>query len=140
MAIAPGSRIGTYEVTAFIGAGGMGEVYQASDTKLGRDVATKVLPGDVAADAERLAQFRRKAELLASLNHPNIASIHGIHHEAGRYSSGSYKALCTTSVFSTSRMSRFTLPRAPRTATSMTARRIGPCTFLFGAMGRVPVL
>ncbi len=83
MALAPGSRIGPYEVTAFIGAGGMGEVYRATDTKLGRDVAIKLLPAAVAADVERLARFRREAQLLASLNHPNIAAIHGLEESAG---------------------------------------------------------
>ena len=60
------------------GAGGMGEVYRAHDTKLGRDVAIKVLPESFAQDAERMARFEREAQLLASLNHPNIATIHGL--------------------------------------------------------------
>src|SRR5271169_4031781 len=78
MALAPGTRLGSYEVTAPIGAGGMGEVYQAHDTKLGRDVAIKVLPEAFAHDAERLSRFQREAKMLASLNHPNIATIHGL--------------------------------------------------------------
>ena len=78
MALTPGSRLGPYEVTAQIGAGGMGEVYQARDTKLDRDVALKILPEDFAADPERLARFQREAKVLASLNHPNIASIYGL--------------------------------------------------------------
>ena len=78
MALAPGSRLGPYEVTALIGSGGMGEVYRARDTKLGRDVALKVLPDVFADDPERLARFQRKARVLASLNHPNIAIIHSV--------------------------------------------------------------
>ncbi len=83
MSLAHGSRIGPYQVTARLGAGGMGEVYRATDTNLGREVAIKVLPEDVAGDAERLARFRREAQLLASLNHPNIAAIHGLEERGG---------------------------------------------------------
>jgi serine/threonine protein kinase len=78
MPLAPGARIGPYQVTAQIGAGGMGEVYAAIDTNLGRQVAIKILPDAFAADAERLARFEREARTLASLNHPNIAIIHGL--------------------------------------------------------------
>ena len=78
MSLSPGSRLGPYEVTAKIGEGGMGEVYRAHDTKLGRDVALKVLPDLFADDPERLARFQREARVLASLNHPNIASIYGL--------------------------------------------------------------
>jgi Tol biopolymer transport system component len=78
MSLAPGTRLGPYEVTAQIGEGGMGEVYRARDTKLGRDVALKILPDAFAQDADRLARFRREAQVLASLNHPNIAQIHGL--------------------------------------------------------------
>ena len=77
MSLTAGTRLGPYELVAAIGAGGMGEVYRARDTKLGRDVALKTLPADVAHDPERLARFRREAQLLASLNHPNIATVHG---------------------------------------------------------------
>ena len=77
MALAVGARLGPYEVIAQIGAGGMGEVYRARDTKLNRDVALKVLPDTFAADPDRLARFRREAQVLASLNHPNIAAIYG---------------------------------------------------------------
>jgi len=76
--LTPGTRIGPYEITARIGAGGMGEVYRANDTNLKRDVAIKVLPADVATDPDRLARFRREAEILAALNHPHIAQIHGL--------------------------------------------------------------
>jgi serine/threonine protein kinase len=75
---APGTRLGVYEITAQIGAGGMGEVYRATDTKLKRQVAIKVLPLALAADRTRLARFQREAEVLASLNHPNIAAIYGL--------------------------------------------------------------
>ena len=78
MTIGPGKRFGPYEVVDKIGVGGMGEVYRATDTNLKRDVAVKVLPESVASDADRLARFQREAEVLASLNHPNIAQIYGL--------------------------------------------------------------
>src|SRR6202158_4868224 len=78
MPLAPGTRLGPYEILAPLGAGGMGEVYRAKDTKLGRDVAIKVLPESFAHDAERMARFEREAQVLASLNHPNIATIFGL--------------------------------------------------------------
>ena len=78
MALTPGARLGPYEILSALGAGGMGEVYRARDTKLNRDVAIKVLPDLFASDAERLARFMREAQTLASLNHPNIAIIHGL--------------------------------------------------------------
>ena len=78
MSLSSGTRLGTYTITSLIGAGGMGEVYQARDSKLERDVALKVLPEQFARDQERLARFQREAKLLASLNHPNIATIHGL--------------------------------------------------------------
>src|SRR5580692_5882910 len=85
MTIAAGTKLGSYEITGAIGAGGMGEVYQAHDTKLGRDVAIKVLPEAFAHDSERLARFQREAKMLASLNHPNIATIHGLDHSDGTH-------------------------------------------------------
>jgi len=75
MGLGAGARLGAYEITATLGAGGMGEVYRARDTKLGRDVAIKVLPDGFAADPDRRARFEREAQTLASLNHPNIARI-----------------------------------------------------------------
>ncbi|HLK67867.1 MAG TPA: protein kinase [Bryobacteraceae bacterium] len=78
MTIAPGTLLGHYEMLAPLGAGGMGEVYRARDTKLGREVAIKILPAEVSDDADRLARFEREAKVLASLNHPNIAQIYGI--------------------------------------------------------------
>ena len=78
MPLMPGARLGVYEVLAPLGAGGMGEVYRAHDTKLNRDVAIKVLPQAFADDHDRLARFEREAQLLAALNHPNIAHIHGL--------------------------------------------------------------
>ncbi len=83
MTLTPGTRLGPYEITAQIGEGGMGEVYRATDTNLGRDVAIKVLPESVAQDPERLARFDREARTLAALNHPNIAQIHGLEKSAG---------------------------------------------------------
>ena len=78
MPLQPGSRVGSYEVIDTIGAGGMGEVYRARDSKLGREVALKVLPDQFVSDADRLSRFVREAQILASLNHPNIAHIHGL--------------------------------------------------------------
>ena len=78
MSLAPGTRLGPYDIVAPIGAGGMGEVYRAKDTKLNRDVAIKVLPDAFALDADRLARFTREAQVLASLNHPNIAAIYAV--------------------------------------------------------------
>jgi eukaryotic-like serine/threonine-protein kinase len=83
VALNAGDRVGVYEVTGAIGAGGMGEVYRARDTRLKRDVALKILPQSFASDAERLARFQREAEVLASLNHPNIAAIHGLEESNG---------------------------------------------------------
>src|SRR5262245_38436123 len=83
MTLAPGTRLGAYEITAPIGAGGMGEVYQATDTNLKRSVAMKVLPEAVAADRDRLARFQREAEVLATLNHSNIAAIYGLERSDG---------------------------------------------------------
>ena len=77
MALSPGARIGPYEVVGTLGAGGMGEVYQARDTKLNRSVALKILPAAFASDPDRLARFKREAQVLAALNHPNIAAIYG---------------------------------------------------------------
>src|ERR1700722_212433 len=82
MALTAGTRLGPYEILAPIGAGGMGEVYRARDTKLDRDVAIKVIPPALAQDPERLARFEREAKVLASLNHPNIAQIYGIEDRA----------------------------------------------------------
>src|SRR5438309_2106889 len=83
MALATGTKLGAYEITGAIGAGGMGEVYKAHDTKLGRDVAIKILPEAFAHDADRLSRFQREAKMLASLNHPNIATIHGLEQSNG---------------------------------------------------------
>jgi serine/threonine protein kinase len=80
--MAPGTRLGSYEILAAIGAGGMGEVYRARDTTLERDVAIKVLPAALAQDPERLARFKREAKVLAALNHPNIAQIYGVEDRA----------------------------------------------------------
>ena len=83
MPLAPGTRLGPYEITAQIGAGGMGEVYRATDTSLKRPVAIKVLPLSLAGDPDRLVRFQREAEVLAALNHPNIAAIHGLDRSDG---------------------------------------------------------
>ena len=77
MPLTPGTRIGPYEVTGSLGAGGMGEVYRARDARLKREVALKILPESFATDPERLARFQREAEVLASFNHPHIAAMCG---------------------------------------------------------------
>ena len=81
--IQPGSKLAHYEVVSALGKGGMGEVWRARDSKLGREVAIKTLPEEFAKDEERLARFEREAKLLASLNHPNIATIHGLEEDDG---------------------------------------------------------
>src|SRR5688572_8808377 len=83
MALAPGTRIGPYEILGSLGAGGMGEVYRALDGRLDRHVALKILPELFAADPDRLARFEREAKSLAALNHPNIAQLHGIEEAGG---------------------------------------------------------
>ncbi len=87
MPLTTGSRLGSYEIVGALGAGGMGEVYRARDTKLNRDVALKILPEAFATDPDRLARFSREAQTLAALNHPHIAQIHGLEE------SGSIRAL-----------------------------------------------
>src|ERR1044072_1962620 len=83
MGLAPGTRLGPYEILAPLGAGGMGEVYRAVDSRLKRQVAIKILPPALAADPDRLARFQRDAEVLASLNHPHIAAVYGLEDNAG---------------------------------------------------------
>ena len=78
MSLAIGTKLGPYEILAPLGAGGMGEVYRARDTRLKREVALKVLPEGFSQDPDRLARFQREAELLATLNHPNIAAVYGL--------------------------------------------------------------
>ena len=125
MPLTSGTKLGPYEITAQISEGGMGEVYQATDTKLKRSVAIKVLPESVAGDAGRLARFQREAEVLASLNHPNIAAIHGLEDSDGtkalvmelvegptladRIAQGAIR-VCTATDFLDSRVSVFTRP------------------------------
>src|SRR5713226_1267090 len=83
MPLSAGTRLGPYEILSPLGAGGMGEVYRARDTKLNRDVALKILPDTFAADPERLARFQREAQVLASLNHPHIGAIYGLEESDG---------------------------------------------------------
>src|ERR687891_223831 len=78
MSVPNGTRLGPYEVVAPLGAGGMGEVYRATDSRLKRQVAIKILPAALAADPDRLARFQREAEVLATLNHPHIAAVYGL--------------------------------------------------------------
>ncbi len=79
-----GTKLAHYEITSHLGTGGMGEVYHATDSKLGRSVAIKLLPEAFTHDADRAARFEREARVLASLNHPNIATIHGVEESGGR--------------------------------------------------------
>src|ERR1043166_9326428 len=81
MAIQIGQQLGSIEIIALIGKGGMGEVYRGRDTKLKRDVAIKILPDEFSRDPDRVRRFQREAEVLASLNHPNIAAIHSLEEE-----------------------------------------------------------
>jgi serine/threonine protein kinase len=83
MTLSAGTKLGPYEILAPIGAGGMGEVYRARDTKLGREIALKLLPADLASQADRLARFEREARTVAGLNHPNIVVLHSVEDEAG---------------------------------------------------------
>src|SRR5262245_60359293 len=83
MGLSPGTRLGSYEILEPLGAGGMGEVYRARDTKLGRDIALKIVAEGFGGDPDRIARFEREAYVLASLNHPNIAQIHGLEESAG---------------------------------------------------------
>src|SRR5271166_4400239 len=83
MPLSAGTKVGPYEILSFIGAGGMGEVYKARDTRLGRDVALKLLPSSFAADAERLRRFEQEARAVAALSHPNILAVHDIGQHQG---------------------------------------------------------
>src|SRR5262245_66323265 len=83
MPIKIGTQLGSHEITAVLGKGGMGEVYRARDTRLKRDVAIKILPAEFSRDADRAARFQREAEVLASLNHPNIAGIYDLEEANG---------------------------------------------------------
>jgi serine/threonine protein kinase len=118
LALAPGTRLGVYEVTAQIGEGGMGQVYQARDTKLHRDVALKILPDAFARDPDRLARFTREAQTLASLNHPNIAQIHGFEE------SGNVRALVMELVEGEDLSQRIARGAIPITEALSTAKQI----------------
>src|SRR6186713_594954 len=85
MPLPPGTRLGSYEVAGLLGEGGMGSVYQARDARLGRDVALKVVLEEFLADRDRLLRFEREARVLAALNHPNIATLHGMEEAGGRH-------------------------------------------------------
>jgi len=82
--LAPGSSVGPYKILGQLGVGGMGEVYRAQDTRLGREVAVKILPASVASDPERRSRFDREARMLGALSHPNIATLHGVEAYDGR--------------------------------------------------------
>src|SRR5262245_3363011 len=83
MSLRVGTQLGSHEITALLGKGGMGEVYRARDTKLKREVAVKIIPDEFSRDPDRVSRFQREAEVLASLNHPNIAAIHSLEEADG---------------------------------------------------------
>src|SRR5881396_3123686 len=83
MSLAPGTKLGPYEIIAPLGAGGMGEVYRARDTRLGREVAVKVLPQHLSANPEVRARFEREARTISQLNHPHICTLHDVGHQDG---------------------------------------------------------
>src|SRR5215471_16254363 len=83
MALNSGAKLGPYKILSSLGSGGMGEVYRATDTKLGREVALKVLPQKVASDPERLARFQREARAVAALNHPNVVTLYSVEESDG---------------------------------------------------------
>src|SRR5262245_42309397 len=85
MPIPAGATLASYQIVSLLGAGGMGEVYRARDTKLGRDVALKVLPDAFTADPDRVARFQREAQMLAAINHPHIAGIFGLEEATGTH-------------------------------------------------------
>ena len=83
MPLAPGTKLGPYEIVGALGAGGMGEEYRARDTRLGRDVAVKILPKEMSADAVRKQRFEREAKTISGLNHPNICTLHDVGSQDG---------------------------------------------------------
>jgi Tol biopolymer transport system component len=117
--LAVGAKLGPYEIVAPLGKGGMGEVYRARDAKLGREVALKVLPETVAKDADRMARFQREAQVLASLNHPNIAAIYGLE------DSGSVHALVMELVEGETLAERLVAPASGRQAAGTAALPLG---------------
>mgnify|MGYP001073501890 CR=1 FL=1 len=118
MPLQPGTSLGPYTVTAKIGQGGMGEVYQARDTKRDRDVALKVLPEAFTSDPDRLARFEREAKVLASLNHPNIGSIYGLEEAEG------VKALVLELIEGPTLADRIKRGRSPSTRRSPSPNRL----------------
>jgi serine/threonine protein kinase len=106
MPLTSGSCLGPYEIIAPLGAGGMGEVYRARDAKLGREVALKVLPEAFAGDTQSMARFQREAKVLASLNHPNIATIYGLEDSGGIHALVMERRLRTASALARSKSMR----------------------------------
>src|SRR5512137_1613527 len=96
MTLSPGSRLGPYEIESAIGAGGMGEVYKARDTRLDRSVAIKILPPEIGTDPDRRARFEREARALARIEHPNILAIHDVGQEAAASSPGTATSFAVT--------------------------------------------
>jgi eukaryotic-like serine/threonine-protein kinase len=129
VALSAGARLGAYEITAQIGKGGMGEVYRARDTRLGRDVAIKILPRELAADPDRLGRLTREARILASLNHPNIGAIYGLEHgiaegPLGAHSSDEVRALILELVDGETLADRLAFGPLPQREAVDTARQI----------------
>ena len=147
MSLEPGRKLGVYEVVALIGEGGMGQVYRATDTRLDRDVALKVLPADMAADPERLDRFQREARAVAALNHPNIVTIHSVEEADGTHfltmelvEGRTLDALLTDDGLSQQRFLELAVPLADAVAAAhakgITHRDLKPQNVMLGSDGR----
>src|SRR5262245_38681604 len=151
MRLASGERLGHYEIHALLGAGGMGEVYRATDTRLGREIALKILPADVAADHDRVMRFQREARAAAALNHPNIVTLHsaeeigGIHFLTMELVDGRpLDELIPTEGFPADRVIALATPLAEAVAAAhdkgFVHRDLKPANILVTSDGRVKVL
>ncbi len=149
--LAPGSRLGSYVIVAPLGAGGMGEVYSARDATLDRDVAVKVLPDLFAHDRDRLARFRREAQILAALNHPNIVTVHSVEEDRGLHfitmelvKGQTLAALLPRTGFPLDRFFDIAIPLADAIAAAhaqaIVHRDLKPANVMVTAEGRVKVL
>ena len=151
MSLRAGDWLGHFEIASALGVGGMGEVYRARDTKLGRDVAIKVLPREIADDADRLERFRREARILAALNHPNIVTIHSIEDEGDTFymtmelvDGDTLDALISSGGASREELFRVAIPLVEAVDAAhragVTHRDLKPANIMIGADGRIKVL
>jgi len=151
MALASGTRLGTYEIVALIGSGGMGEVYRARDLKLKRDIAIKVLPETTAGDPDRRARFEREAQSIAALSHPNIVTIHSVEEAGGvlfltmEYVEGKpLSDLIVKGGLPLTQILNLAIPLADAISAAhqkgITHRDLKPANVMVGADGRVKVL